>query len=233
MSQYSMALPFNTVVLIPAEVQAAEAAAAEAARNKSGCEQSIAMLQSIIINEGIIVQFDPIQYFFHVTNMANRISIEGNGGLKKRMANLRFGSAGTPIHGNLEGVFFCCTLFNGGLPDRSPYGTERICIPVEHFLGGNPRLFYNSYHVVPGNPVPVRYVVLVLVQESDPNFLFCMNNLVELDMNNNSFLRMNYFERRYECFSNQLCYNKFRLYVEVFVVGDVPLPQLPFWDRVN
>ena len=232
MSQYSMASPFYTVVLpmaTPAQVQAAEAA-----HNKNGCEQSIAMLRSIIKNKGINVQFDPIQYFFHVTNMANRISIESNGGLKRSIANLRFGSEGSPIHGRLEGVFFCCTLFNGGLPTQSPYGTERICIPVEHFLSGNPRLFYNSYHVVhvPGNPVPVHYVVLVLVKENfnDPNFLFCLNNLEVLSLTDNPFFMINPLENKFLCFSNQLCYHKFKLYVEVFVVGDVPLP---FWDRVN
>ena len=230
MSQYSMASPFYTVVLpmaTPAQVQAAEAA-----RNKSRCEQSIAMLRSIIINKGINVQFDPIQYFFHVTNMANRISIESNGGLKRSIANLRFGSEGSPIDGRLEGVFFCCTLFRGGLPDRSPYGTERICIPVEYFLNGNPHLFYNSYHEVPGNPVnpvPVHYVVLVLVKDDDPEFSFCEKNLEELPMNNNSFLIIDSLGKRYGCFSNQTCYQQFKLYVEVFVIGDV---RLPLWNQV-
>ena len=179
--------------------------------------------------DGIEKYFDSIQYFFHDT--VHRTSIEGDRCLKRSMANLRFGSEGSPIHGRLEGVFFCCTLFRGQLPDRSPYGTERICIPVEHFLSGNPRLFYNSSHKVPGNPVPVHYVVLVLVKEneSDPEFLFCKENLVELPMDNNSFLRLDRSGQIYECFSNQTCFDRFKLYVEVFVVGDV---KLPFWDPV-
>ena len=193
---------------------------------KSQCRKNLEELENKM--DGIQKNFDPIQYFFHVTDGTSRISIERDGYLRS-VANLKFGSEGTPIHGRLKGVFFCCTLFNGQLPTQSPYGTERIRIPVEHFLSGNPHLFYNSYHVTGGNPVPVHYVILVLVKESDPDFSFCRENLVELPMDNNSFLIIDRSGQRYGCFSNQTCYTTFKLYVEVFVVGDV---RLPLWDRV-
>ena len=221
--------PGNVLATVRASVQGAAMMS-----RKLQCRKNLKELKNRM--DGIEKKFDPIQYFFHVT--AHRNSIEKDGYLKRSIANLRFGSEGSPIDGRLEGVFFCCTLFKEDLPTLSPYGTERICIPVEHFLSGNPRLFYNSYHVVPGNPVnpvPVHYVVLVLVKESDFEFSFCKENLVELPIDNNSFLMIDRSGQRYMygCFSNQTCYHKFRLYVEVFVVGKVELPESVFWDKVT
>ena len=187
-----------------------------AANNKSKCEESKRKLEQIIID---FEDFDFIQYFFHATKKEHKAAITKSRRLEKR-TKLKYKE--------LKGVSFCCTVYKGDLPTQSPYGAERICIPVEYFLSGNPHLFYNSCKEEPGNPT-FYYVTLVLVKESDREFSFCKENLVELSMTRNSFLRINRSEKRYRCFSNERCYRKFKVFVEVFVVGDV---RLPFWDQV-
>lgn len=203
---------------------------------KAEVKQRKEELERIIDKKIKDVKFDRIKEFFHVTTIRNKSKIVEDDLLRGNEANLKYQSRGSPIDGELDGVFFCCTLFDEDLPTRSPYGSRRIRIPVEHFLRGNPCLYFNSYHVTDGRNGPVHYVTLVLVDRNDPDFSFCNKNLVRLNQRQNPFLRLRKERSGYtlfRCFSNQECRRRFKLYVDVFVVGNVELPESAIWDRVK
>lgn len=191
-------------------------------RNRRQCESNKEELEKEIEDNGIEVEFNCIAYFSHATDKESKDAIERSGCLKKK----------TPLVINnkeLHGVSFCPTLYAGCIPTQSPHGAKQVSIPVEHFLSGNPHLFYNKYNVKNG----VHYVTLVLVKESDPEFSLCEKNLEELSMEDNSFLMIDHSEKRYECFSNDKCYHQFKIWVEVFVIGDVELPKSAVWKDVT
>lgn len=197
---------------------------------ESKCEVSKSILESKLDPS---ILFSEIKYFYHVTkSKCEKQSIQGDCRLIANKAKLRFESEGTPIDGNLNGVFFCCSLFQGCLPDISPHGTERIKIPIGDFLHDNTRLFYNSSHTTNTSSDNVNYAVLVLVKEDHPDFQFCKDKLAPLDMRNNRFLKLNKENKVYECYPNQA---DFRFYITVFVVGDVELPnkEEQDWDTVE
>ena len=172
-------------------------------------------------------RYMPITHFYHVTTTHNKEKIISEAVLRGNIANLIHQSKRSPINKMLEGVFFGCNLWdNGDLPMISPYGTERVEIPVHNFLRGTPHLFYSSSHETrPG----FTYVILVLVNESDPEYQFCKCRLKELDMEDNSILKIDRLGELH-AYYHSTERNKFSLIIEVFVVGDVPLPR---WNTVK
>lgn len=192
-------------------------------RNRRQCERNKEELEKEIEDNFIEVKFDDIAFFSHATNKECKDAIERSGCLKKKTTLLIKNK-------ELYGVSFCPTLFDGRVPTQSPHGNKQIRIPIEHFLSGNPHLFYNTYNIVDG----IHYVMLVLVKESDcDEFSFCKKNLVELPMEDNYFLMIDRSEKRYECFSNSSCYHQFKIWVDVFVIGDVELPKSAFWEDIK
>ena len=113
-----------------------------------------------------------------------------------------------------------------GLPKKSPFGTERIKIPITEFACSTIHLFYNWHHRTLSN---VNYVILVLVKESDPKYQYCKEHMIEMDMKSNSILRLDFCQQKFE-----YCHLiEFSLWVEVFVVGDIPLAGIRHsWDNV-
>ena len=177
----------------------------------------------------------PIDVFYHVTKRKYKAKIESDGFLKGCKAKLpgsitTGSSCDSPLFRDdspLKGVFFCCSLFRGSLPNQSPYGTERISIPVRSLLHHDPHLFYNSWHSIT-RKCTVHYITLVLVDKCDypQQFEYCSKHLKELTMKSNDILRINRSKNECTCYhSNNL--RKFN--VEILVVGDVGLPE---WDKV-
>ncbi|XP_021351788.1 uncharacterized protein LOC110449331 [Mizuhopecten yessoensis] len=86
------------------------------------------------------------------------------------------------------GVWFCATLYNGGLPQFSPYGDRRVKIPfagVIQQLGGNVKLFKD---VIDRHSNGNTYVKLMLVKGNDNIELF--KHMTELDTANNPWLKL-------------------------------------------
>ena len=170
---------------------------------------------------------EPIKYFYRVIEDGKE-EAEKHQLMKRKVADLIRESNGSPIDGKLHGVTFCSTLYRGGLPTTSPYGTDRLIVPIGYFLEGKPHLFFNSWHNTGGNN---NYVVLVLVWEDQTTeYEFCCQNLIELDMSDNPYLQLNAEECKYSCHCSQQ--SDFRLWVEIFVVGDFEIPKEARWDTV-
>ena len=135
----------------------------------------------------------------------------------------------SPIHDRLSGVFFSCNLSkkDSGLPRISPFGSERIKIPITRFAHSKFHLFYNSHHKTYKHGI--YYVILVLVKESDPDYKFCKANMTELNMASNCLLRLDFRRRKFEYCEP----TEFTLWVEIFVLGDVSLTGTNHkWDNV-
>ncbi|XP_069133289.1 uncharacterized protein [Argopecten irradians] len=87
-----------------------------------------------------------------------------------------------------KGIWFCCTLFNGGLPTISPYGKHRVSLPIENVLqqlGGSIKLYHGKDSIVQQN----KYVRLMLVKEGD-NFE-CLKHMDQVNPFDNEWLQFN------------------------------------------
>ncbi|XP_067675468.1 phytanoyl-CoA hydroxylase-interacting protein-like isoform X1 [Haliotis asinina] len=92
-----------------------------------------------------------------------------------------------PINGKLEGVFFGVTLWNGDLPDKSPYGDTRVAVPLERLFDDSTRLYFADFYCMDGQR-DNHYVILVLTKKDTKADLFCKDRLILLDERKNEFL---------------------------------------------
>ena len=188
-------------------------------------------LDSLTQKLGRYPEYKPITYFYHVTKRSTKASITLTNELRGSMAKMtKAPSNQSPIHYKLSGVFFGCNLDRRSyysLPDRSPFGTERIKIPITEFASSKIHLFYNSHHKTQDT---VYYVILVLVKESDPKYQYCKDHMIELDMETNPILRLDFQRNKFE-----YCHPiGFSLWLEVFIVGNIPLGDISHsWDNVT
>ncbi|XP_033730065.1 uncharacterized protein LOC117319342 [Pecten maximus] len=85
-----------------------------------------------------------------------------------------------------KGVWFCSTLYNGDLPNISPYGKERMKISIKSVisqLGGKISLYHGKDSTVKTN----KYVRLMVVKEGDK--FDCLKHMEKLDPKDNNWLK--------------------------------------------
>ena len=174
-----------------------------------------------------------ISVFYHVTTEDVKKEIVQAKRLKKSVAHPLPGKPISPIDEmKIEGVYFTLNLDKDSdtLPKTSPYGTERVRIPIGNFSGYE--LFFNSYHhnFVWGNLV--YYVILVLVKPSHSDYDKIAKVLKKLDSSKNNILLLDSPYRYYDYYKLDKG-NSFNAYVEVFVVDDVPVGDDAKWDTVK
>lgn len=149
--------------------------------------------------------------------------------LRGSIANLtRPPSSKSPIHNKLSGVFFSCRLSkrDPSLPDSSPYGKERIKLPIAECVDSHTHLFYNSHHYSKDR---VCYANLVLVSKNDTEYAFCQANLIKLEMTANQLLKLDFQQNEFKYCDP----SEFSLWVDVFMVGDMSLTDTNHdWDTV-
>ena len=171
-----------------------------------------------------------VEYLYHCTTQANKVKIQDEVVLT---AN-RVTAPGIILEtGPVKGVWFSPTLFQGKLPTLSPYGTERIKIPIaelcEHLE--NWLLFYECAYGYEGRSI--QYIRLVLADESkDTNkgsIQWCRDNLKKLNITDNPFFKINTFENETTacCLANKPAPNTF---IEVLIVGDIEVLDSYTWD---
>ena len=172
-------------------------------------------------------EYTPITHFYHATRGHLKDTILEEHRLKRSTVSLYMDSVNSPAHQKLKGVFFTCNLRDGGYPSISPYGTKRVKIPInDFFTEGQFQLFFNSFNPTSRD----NYcVVMVLVRRNAPEYRFCRDHLAPLDLESNEFLRLDFLHSRYRC-----CQPTFgiKLWLELIVVGDVPIKDDYEWDTV-
>ena len=182
-----------------------------------------------------------IDKFYHVTKDADsKKEIEK---LKKLEANVASHS-GSPIDKlEIEGVYFGLNLKDEDLPTTSPFGTERVCIPISNF--SEYELFFNHYKRgdqshAGGNEK--YYVSLVLVKPSHDKYDDIKKVFKKLDPKKNDFVYFDHDKESYKYTDyyklNDLRDGKkrrrsFNVCYEIVVIGGVPLDEDATWDTVK
>ena len=171
--------------------------------------------------------FTSISYFYHITKPVNKERIVQDKILRKSRASLLHESVYSPANRRLEGVFFGCNKVKRMLPFKSPYGTQRLLIPIKKFGGKAYHLFFNSHHKVG----KINYIVLVLVNEDADDYQFCCEKLIELDIKENSFLCLDFDKNSFTCCQTQ----PIPTWVELLVLEEVVLEEQDghLWDTVT
>ena len=196
----------------------------EARKEKKEVAKRKEELWSLIEKHGY--EYTPITHFYHATRGHLKDTILEEHCLKRSTVSLYMDSVHSPAHQKLKGVFFTCNLRDGVYPSISPYGTERVKIPIDDFFTeGQFQLFFNSFNPTSRD----NYcVVMVLVRTNAPEYYFCCDHLVPLPLQSNEFLRLDSFRSTYSCC--QVKYSMIKLWLELIVVSDVPVKDDYEWD---
>ena len=133
----------------------------------------------------------------------------------------------------IQGVYFTVNLDKkkDELPKESPYGTERVKIPLAHFREYD--IFFNSFHHNMSHGNLIYYLILVLVKQSSASYKKINDILVKL--NPGEVVNWNFESNTFEYTDYyKLDQGKsFNVYIEMFVVDDVPVPADATWDKVT
>ncbi|XP_077867119.1 uncharacterized protein LOC144356070 [Saccoglossus kowalevskii] len=163
-----------------------------------------------------------VEFLYHATSQTNKELICKDGFLKQHVVEDKFYGPSAPVVG-LKGVFFCATLYNGVLPIRSPYGTERILIPLNAIFDDKCRFFFGSCKRYNNNKI---YIYIVVARHGDWR-LMEIDGLKEIDINYNPiFMKHGY---------NNFClfhHANNNVWTEFLILGDVNADGMP-WDDVE
>lgn len=176
-----------------------------------------------------------ITLLFHATSERKKTSIMKGKTLK---GNSTAAPHGSPLAENsdINGVWFSGMLFQGKLPTISPFGTERIKIPITALIETEKvdkwQLFFESTYYYKDD---VQYVRLVLGNKDDSStsesLQWCEKNLHEISLTDNPLLCWD------DGYMEVITYepDHVSVYVEVLVLGDLDLDKLDEikWDRVG
>ncbi|XP_046563141.1 phytanoyl-CoA hydroxylase-interacting protein-like [Haliotis rubra] len=122
-----------------------------------------------------------------------------------------------PINGQLKGVFFGVTLWNGHLPTKSPYGDTRVVVPLERLFDDSARLYFADFYCMLGQRAN-HYVILVLTKPDTEADRFCQKHLIGLNERTNVFLRKE--ESTYKTLQQR------NVWIEVFYTDEVDISGL-------
>jgi Phytanoyl-CoA hydroxylase-interacting protein C-terminus len=113
---------------------------------------------------------------------------------------------------NFEGLFFSASLWNGQLPNISPYGSKRLLMSAQSMLI-NKNMYFADFYCTAGGSSGNHYLILVITTPGLGPDMFCQNKLVQLDFHNNPFL---YYEND-QLYANQTQ----KLWIEIFYTEDI------------
>ena len=118
---------------------------------------------------GMTRGIERISRLCHVTSDQNKLQIQEDGMLKAEIAGQSDGcySEAPLAKSNIKGVWFMASLFRGRLPDQSPYGDQRVKIPLRKLCSDldDWKLFFESAHYF--ETKKSQYIRLVLVKSDD------------------------------------------------------------------
>ena len=159
---------------------------------------------------------------YHVTTEDEKKIVKAKK-LRKSVAHPLPGKSESPIDEmKIQGVYFTLNLAKSSdkLPKTSPYGTERVSIPISNFSGYE--LFFNSYYHNALYRNLIYYVILVLVKPSHSDYDKISKVLKKLDPSSNDIFPFNSPYRYYDRYKLKDG-KSFNAYFEDFVVGNVPV----------
>ena len=190
---------------------------------------------------------EKIKFLTHVTNQSNKEKIQKEGALRgyKEQNPKKLSIDDLPLrqHGAPTGVWFAASLFQGDLPTKSPFGTERLKVPIEDICidkdGEYRHLFLEGKFSIPFEKrnrdgvkytETVNYVRLAMCSETNENISRCRQTMEQLDISNNRYLKLDR-ENGYHAVMPTSVGD--RTYVHVFVLSDRLILGNWEWDKVE
>ena len=111
--------------------------------------------------------------------------IMSSGGIMRVRRTDYTGDQRNPINGQIMGLYFCVNLFQGHLPDKSPFGPTRVIVPLDKLITNETELYFADFYCFNKE---THYVRLVVTRRNSKADKFCNKYLVKLDIANNHFL---------------------------------------------
>ena len=111
--------------------------------------------------------------------------IMNRGGLMRVRTTDYTGDQRNPMNGQIKGLYFGVTLFQGSLPDKSPFGPTRVIVPLDRLITADTKVYFADFYCFNGGP---HYVRLVFTRQNTEADRFCEKYLVRLNMDENPFL---------------------------------------------
>jgi len=96
---------------------------------------------------------------------------------------------GSPINGQLSGLFFMTNNIDGNPPSMSQFGPRRFHVPAEFLFLVALNVYFTNFYSMRGRD---RYITLVTTRPRLNADLFCRRWLLLIDLNDSKF--SNYIE---------------------------------------
>ncbi len=177
---------------------------------------------------------NPVQYLTHCTNEKRKGMIESSGKLLAKSAQ-HIIKCPLAVGQKVKGVWLTATTERSGTPlPKSPYGTERINIPVSALIIssetiGRWSLFFESTYYSKHPIQYVRFVLLDTQSAKDEHITWCKDYLLKVDIEQNPFVCWN--GEQLSSISNHDRKHA-NIYVEILKVGEIET-QCGHWDTVK
>ena len=175
---------------------------------------------------------NPVQYLTHCTNAKQRGRIESTGKLLAKSTQHLI-KCPLAVGQKIKGVWLTATTYRGKPLLTSPYGTERINIPVSALLSSETisrwSLFFESTYYFKDPIQYVRFVLLDTLTAEQEHIAWCKDYLLKVDIEQNPFVCWN--GEQLLSISNHDRKHA-NIYVEILKVGEIET-RCGHWDKVK
>lgn len=147
--------------------------------------------------------------------------VQKHGGRMKVYVKDNSGDQGSPINGQIQGLFFMANNVNGKPPSTSPFGPRRFQVPAEFLLTDAPNVYFVDFYCMRGRD---HYITLVATRPGSNADRFCWRRLLRIDLSDsttNPFLFWDNDCLYVTCHSN--------LQVEILYTEDVDIYEWMFY----
>ena len=164
--------------------------------------------------------FLPCPFLYRNRNWGYFTQIHRTDGWMRGTIKDNNGDMASPLNGQLNGLFFCANVNygSGRPPFASPFGSQRLNIPASVLINYGVSMYFADYYCL----YRAHYVTLVLAKKGSRADGFCKKNLLQLNLNNNPFLRI--AKGYYGKITVNITMGG--LWVEVFYAHDLNIPEL-------
>jgi len=131
------------------------------------------------------------------------------------------GDQGSPINGQLSGLFFMANNINGEPPSTSQFGPRRFQVPAEFLFSVAPNVYFTDFYCMRGRD---HYITLVATRPRSNADLFCRRRLLPIDLNDSTANPFLFWVNDYlyvTCHSN--------LQVEILYTEDVDIHEWMYY----
>jgi len=104
-----------------------------------------------------------------------------HGGVMEVYAKDNSGDPGSPINGQIDGLFFMANNISGKPPPTSQFGSQRFQVRAEVLLDSTPNVYFADFFCMRGTG---HYVTLVATCPGSKADEFCLRRLLPIDLYN-------------------------------------------------